>query len=43
MTFGGQLDEGDARRIVDACISEGMNFFDTANVYCQGVSEEIVG
>ncbi len=43
MTLGGQVDEADSCRIIDACIAAGINFFDTANVYCQGASEEIVG
>lgn len=51
-TFGGgneffkawgdtQLDE--AKRLVDLCLDAGVNFFDTANVYSHGVSEEILG
>lgn len=51
-TFGGgneffkawgdtQLDE--AKRLVDLCLDAGVNFFDTANVYSRGVSEEILG
>ena len=43
MTFGSQVDEAAARRIVDASIAHGINFFDTANVYNQGVSETILG
>jgi len=43
MTFGGQTDESAAARIVDRCLDSGINFFDTANVYNRGVSEEIVG
>ncbi|GAA4321984.1 aldo/keto reductase [Mucilaginibacter gynuensis] len=51
-TFGGgneffkawgdtQLDE--AKRLVNLCIDAGVNFFDTADVYSHGVSEEILG
>ena len=51
-TFGGsnsffkawgdtQLDE--AKRLVDICLEAGIHFFDTANVYSSGVSEEILG
>src|SRR4051794_24405601 len=43
MTFGSQVDEAAAARIVDRCLDAGVNFFDTANVYNQGASEEIVG
>ncbi|WPQ64541.1 aldo/keto reductase [Chitinophaga sancti] len=51
-TFGGgneffkawgstQVEE--ARRLVDICLEAGVNFFDTANVYSAGTSEEILG
>ena len=43
MTFGSQVDEAAAHRIVDRCLEAGVNFFDTANVYNGGASEEIVG
>ena len=43
MTFGSQVDEPTAFRIVDGCLEAGVNFFDTANVYNQGLSETIVG
>jgi aryl-alcohol dehydrogenase (NADP+) len=43
MTFGSQVVEGDARRIVDFCLDQGVNFLDTANVYNQGESERILG
>jgi aryl-alcohol dehydrogenase-like predicted oxidoreductase len=51
MTFGGEgafasigstgLDE--ARHQIDACLEAGVNLVDTANVYSDGRSEEIVG
>jgi aryl-alcohol dehydrogenase-like predicted oxidoreductase len=51
MTFGGQggfanvgstgVDE--ARRQVDLCLEAGVNLIDTADVYSDGLSEEIVG
>lgn len=51
MTFGGegqfrqmgsvQVDE--ARRHIDLCLEAGVNLFDTADVYSQGASEEILG
>ncbi|RFZ85676.1 aldo/keto reductase [Mucilaginibacter terrenus] len=51
-TFGGegnffkawgttQLDE--AKQLVKLCMDAGVNFFDTANIYSGGVSEEILG
>jgi len=43
MTFGSQVDEPAALRIVDRCMDVGVNFFDTANVYNKGASEVIVG
>ncbi len=43
MTFGSQVDEATAGRIIDLCMDRGVNFFDTANVYNKGLSETIVG
>lgn len=43
MTFGSQLDLAGSRAIVNKCLDAGINFFDTANVYNQGQSEEIAG
>src|SRR6267142_466946 len=43
MTFGSQVDEPVAMRIVNKCLDDGVNFFDTANVYNLGISETIVG
>ncbi len=43
MMFGGPTDEATARRIIDGAADQGVNFIDTANVYEQGRSEEIVG
>ncbi|WP_259066146.1 aldo/keto reductase [Mucilaginibacter sp. X4EP1] len=51
-TFGGgnqffkawgntQVDE--AKKLVNLCLDAGVNFFDTANVYSRGLSEEILG
>jgi aryl-alcohol dehydrogenase-like predicted oxidoreductase len=37
------LPEGEARPFVRQAIEAGINFFDTANVYSDGTSEEIVG
>ena len=43
MTFGGQTDEEEARRIMDLALERGVTLFDTANVYTEGRSETIVG
>jgi aryl-alcohol dehydrogenase-like predicted oxidoreductase len=42
-TFGGSLDEEAAARLVDTAFELGINFFDTANLYSQGRSEEVLG
>jgi len=33
----------EAQRIVDLCLDHGVNLFDTADIYSQGMSEEILG
>ncbi|NNM88219.1 MAG: aldo/keto reductase, partial [Phycisphaerae bacterium] len=43
MNFGGRTDEAESRRILDAYAAAGGNFIDTANVYNDGKSEEIIG
>ena len=46
MTFGQAgwgCDEDEAERIVGAYLDEGGNFFDCADVYAGGRSEEILG
>ena len=51
MTFGGKgfwtamggLDQGAADRIVAEAIEGGVNFIDTADVYSEGLSEEMTG
>lgn len=43
MTFGSQVDQELARRMVGYCLERGINFFDTANVYESGLSEELLG
>src|ERR1044072_4935199 len=43
MTFGSQVDESLAATMVDRCIERGVNFFDTANMYQTGLSEEFLG
>lgn len=39
----GSTQVAEAKRIIDICIEAGINFFDTADIYSQGVSEEILG
>jgi len=43
MTFGDETDERESRRLMDRFVDAGGNFIDTADVYVDGVSEEIVG
>lgn len=43
MTFGDQVDEATAIRMVDMAIDAGVNFIDEADIYVGGRSEEIVG
>jgi len=49
MTYGSKkwrewvLEEGEARPFVKRALNAGINFFDTADVYSQGASEEILG
>ena len=39
----GQSDAAEARRLVDICLEAGVNLFDTADVYSNGASEEVLG
>ncbi len=41
--FGARIDADRVVQIVDAAIDEGATFFDTADVYGQGASEELLG
>lgn len=43
MMFGEQTSTEDSLRIIDKAWDQGINFIDTADVYTQGRSEEIVG
>lgn len=43
MTFGGQTDRSTAERMIGLCLDRGIQFFDTANVYNGGASEQILG
>ena len=39
----GQTDAREARRMIDICVEAGVTLFDTADVYSNGASEEILG
>lgn len=43
MTFGAETDEAEAVRQLDLFVAHGGTFVDTADVYGQGASEEIIG
>lgn len=43
MSFGGDADEAAAAAMYRACRDKGINFFDTADQYSKGRSEEILG
>ena len=39
----GNTDVAEASRLVDICLEAGVNLFDTADVYSNGLSEEVLG
>lgn len=39
----GTSDAAEARRLVDICLEAGVNLFDTADVYSDGASEQVLG
>jgi len=41
--FGGRIDETRTREVIDAALDQGINFFDTADMYAEGRSEELIG
>lgn len=41
--FGGRIDEKRTNEVVDAALDVGINFFDTADMYANGKSEELLG
>jgi aryl-alcohol dehydrogenase-like predicted oxidoreductase len=43
MTFGDPADELESKRMFEACLDAGVNFFDSADVYVGGLSEEVLG
>jgi aryl-alcohol dehydrogenase-like predicted oxidoreductase len=43
VTFGREIDEAAAHRLLDHAYAQGVCFFDTASAYAQGASEAIIG
>ena len=43
MDFPLRLEESESARIVNTALENGVNFFDTANAYGRGRSEEVIG
>ena len=41
--FGWRIDAAQSGRVVDAALASGINFFDTADIYDKGHSEEYLG
>jgi aryl-alcohol dehydrogenase-like predicted oxidoreductase len=41
--FGGRIDAAATHAVVDAALDEGINFFDTADIYGGTLSEELLG
>ncbi|MFL5484078.1 MAG: aldo/keto reductase [Gemmatimonadaceae bacterium] len=41
--FGGRIDEQRTREVIDAAIDAGITLFDTADMYAEGRSEELIG
>ena len=43
LTFGKQINDGIAERLMDVAYEKGVNFFDNAEVYARGKSEIVMG
>jgi aryl-alcohol dehydrogenase-like predicted oxidoreductase len=43
MNFGDRIDDEQTAKILDTAVEEGINFFDTANIYGKGKAEEVMG
>ena len=41
--FGARIDETRTEQVIDAALEHGVNFFDTADTYANGRSEELIG
>ncbi len=39
----GSTEGAEAARLVDVCLEHGLNFFDTADIYSDGLSEQVLG
>jgi len=39
----GETSDDQAKRMIDTCMEAGLNFFDTADIYSDGASEEMLG
>ena len=39
----GETSDDQAKRMIDTCMEAGLNFFDTADIYSDGASEQILG
>src|SRR3954463_11296839 len=39
----GSTDVAEAKKLINICLDAGVNLFDTANVYSNGMAEEILG
>jgi len=39
----GDTDVAEARRLIEICLEAGVNLFDTADIYSNGLSEEVLG
>lgn len=43
INFGGRLEDETTFGVLDAAVEEGINFFDTADIYAAGKAEEVMG
>lgn len=43
MSFGGEADEAMSEKLFNRALEAGINFFDNADMYSNGRSEEILG
>ena len=43
MNFGWRIDENESVKVIDAALDADINFFDTADIYGKGQSEEFLG
>ena len=41
--FGGRLEYQESKAVINAALDQGINLFDTADIYTHGVSEEYIG